>query len=70
MGKWKNKRKSTRETQLSAKSRAARKIDKKYVVHSVVMTYLESKTRGDVYINLKKASIMPLLLDHECQSTA
>ena len=53
MGKSKQKRKSTREPQLSENSRVARKRDKQYVVHRMVMTSLESKTRGDVYGNVK-----------------
>ena len=53
MGKSKQKRKSIRETQLSKNSRAARKRDKQYVVCSMVVTSLESKTRGDVYGNVK-----------------
>ena len=54
MGKSKQKRKSTREPQLSANSRAARKRAKQDVVHRMVVTSLESKTRGDVYGNVKK----------------
>ena len=57
MGKSKQKRKSAGEPQLSANSRAARKRAKQNVVHRMVMTYLESKTRGDVYGNVKKSSI-------------
>ena len=38
----------TREPQLSANSRADRKRAKKDVVHRMVITSLESKTRGDV----------------------
>ena len=49
MGKSKQKQKSTREPQLSAKSREARKGAKQDVVHRMAMTYLEIKTRGDVY---------------------
>ena len=63
MGKSKQKHKSTREPQLSANSRAARKRDKKDVVHGMVVKYLESKT-GDVYGNVNKSSMMPLLLAH------
>ena len=48
MGKIKHKLKSTRESQLSANIRAARKIPKQDVVHRMVITSLESKTRGDV----------------------
>ena len=47
-GKSKQKRKFTREPQLSANSIAARKRDKKDVVHRMVITSLEIKTRGDV----------------------
>ena len=54
MGKIKQKRKSTREPQLSANSRASRKKDKQDVVHGMAVTYLERKTRGDVYRNVKK----------------
>ena len=54
MGKSKQKHKSTREPQLSANSRAARKRAKQDVVHRMVVTSLESKTRGDVYGNVKK----------------
>ena len=46
MGKSKQKRKSTRELQLSANSRAARKRVKQDVVNRMVMTSLESKTRA------------------------
>ena len=53
MGKSKQKRKSTRETQLSANIRVARKRATQDVVHRMVMTSLESKTRGDVYGNVK-----------------
>ena len=53
MGKGKQKLKSNREPQLSANSIAARKIDKQDVVHRMVVTYLEIKTRGDVYGNVK-----------------
>ena len=65
MGKSKQKRKSTREPQLSANSRAARKRAKQDVVHRMVVTYLERKTRGDVYGNAKKISMMTLLLANE-----
>ena len=47
MGKSKQKHKSTREPQLSANSRAARKRAKQDVVHRMVKESLESKT-GDV----------------------
>ena len=53
-GNIKQKRKSTREPQLSANSRAARKRAKQDAVHGMVVTSLGSKTRGDVYGNLKK----------------
>ena len=53
-GKSKKKRKSTREPHLSENSRAAMKRDKKDVVHGMVVTSLEIKTRGDVYGNMKK----------------
>ena len=64
MGKSKQKHTSTREPQLSANSRSARKIDKQDVVHRMVMTSLESKKRGDVYGNVIKSSMMPFLLAH------
>ena len=54
MGKIKQKRKSTREPRLSANSRAASKRTKQDVVHRIVMTSIESKTRGNVYGNVKK----------------
>ena len=53
MGKSKQKRKSTREPQLSANIRVARKRATQYVVHGMDMTSLESKTRGGVYGNVK-----------------
>ena len=53
MGKSKQKQKSTREPQLSANSRAARKRAKQDIVHGMVVTSLEIKTRGDIYINVK-----------------
>ena len=52
MGKSKHKCIQTMETQLSENSRADRKKSKKDVVHGMVVTYLESKTRRDVYRNL------------------
>ena len=64
MGNSKQKQKSTREPQLSANHRAASKRAKQDVVHMIVMTSLESKARGDVYGNVKKILMMPLLLDH------
>ena len=64
MGKIKKKRKSTREPHLSENSRAARKRDKQDVVHKMVMTYLERKTRGGVYVNMKRSAMVPLLLAH------
>ena len=54
MGKSKQKPKPTREPQLSVNSRADRKRAKQDVVHRMVVTSLESKTRGDVYGNVKK----------------
>ena len=54
MGKSKQKRKSTGELQLSANSRSDRKRAKQDVVHRMVATSLESKTRGNVYGNVKK----------------
>ena len=53
MGKIKNNLKPTREPQISANSRAARETAKQDVVHSMVMTSLERKKRGDVYVNVK-----------------
>ena len=44
----KQKRKSTREPQLSANSRATRKRAKQHVVHRMVITSLEIETRGNV----------------------
>ena len=64
MGESKQKKKSTREPQLSANSRVARKRAKQDVLHRMFMTYLESKTRGNVYGNVKKSSMIPLLLAH------
>ena len=54
MGKSKQKPKSAREPQLSQNSRADRNRGKQYVVHRMVMTSIESKTRGDIYVNVKK----------------
>ena len=54
MGKSKHKRESIREPQLSANSRSARKISKKDVFRRMVVASLESKTKGDVYGNMKK----------------
>ena len=54
MGSNKQKQKSTREPQLSANSSAAKKRAKQDVVHRMVVTSLESKTRGCVYGNVKK----------------
>ena len=64
MGKSKQKLKSTREPHLSANIRAARKRAKQDVVHKMVMTSHERKTRGDVCGNVKKTSMMPLVLAH------
>ena len=52
------------EPQLSANSRAARRVAKQDVVHRMVVTYLDSKTRGYVYVNVKKSLIMTLLLSY------
>ena len=46
--------KNKQKARLSANIRASRKRAKQDVVHVMVMTSLESKTRGDVYINVKK----------------
>ena len=54
MEKIKQKRKLTRKPQLPANIRAARKRAKQDVVHRMVMTSLERKTRGDVYGNVKE----------------
>ena len=70
MGNSKKKRKSTREPQLSANSRAASKRDKQDVVHRMVMTSIEREKRGNVYRNVEKLSLMPLLLAHGLQRTA
>ena len=48
--KSKQKRKSAREPQLSANSIAASKRAKQDVVRRMVLTYLGSKTRGDVTV--------------------
>ena len=47
------KRKSTREPQISANSRADRKRAKQHRAHRMVMSSLESKTRGGVYVKFK-----------------
>ena len=54
MGKSKQKHKSTREPQLSANTRVFRNRAKQDVIHRMVVTSLEIKTRGDVYSNVKK----------------
>ena len=64
IGKSKQKYKSTSETQIPEKSRADRKRYKQDVVHGIVMTSLESKTRGDVYGNVENLVMMTLLLAH------
>ena len=64
IGKSKHKHKSTRELHISSNSRAARKRDKQDVVHRMVMTHIESKTRGDIYVNVKKSSMMPFISAH------
>ena len=64
MGKIKQKHKFIREVQLSANIRSARKRAKQDVVHMMGVTSIESKTRGAVYRNVKKSSMMPLLLSH------
>ena len=48
MGKSKQKRKSNRYPQLSENNKADRKRAKKDVVHRMVMTALDIKTRDDV----------------------
>ena len=53
MGKRKQKQKSTRQPHLSANSISAMKRAEQDVVHRMVMTFLEIKTRGDVYGNVK-----------------
>ena len=63
MGKIKQKRKPTREPQLPANSRAARKRPKQDVVHMMIMQFLESKTTSNVFGNVKKWMI-PLMLSH------
>ena len=75
MGKSKQKHKSTREPQLSANSRAARKRAKQDVVHGMVVTSLESKTRGDVYGNVKKIidddiSVSPWMTENSLKCAA
>ena len=64
MGKSKHKCNSAREPQLSANSIAARKRVKQDVFHRIVVTSIDNITRGDVYGNVKKASMMTLLLYH------
>ena len=64
MGKSKQKLKSTREPQLLTNSIVSRKRDEQDVVNRMVMTSLESKTRVDVYGNVKTSSMMPLMLSH------
>ena len=54
MGKSKQKRKPTKEPQISANSRSARKRAKQDGVHSMVVISLERKTRADVYGDVKK----------------
>ena len=46
------------------KSRVARKRAKQDVVHRMIVTNLERKTGGDIYGNVKKSLMMPLLLVH------
>ena len=53
MGNSKEKHKSTREPQISENNRADREIAKQYMVHRMVMTYLERKTRCDIYGDVK-----------------
>ena len=53
MVKSKQKRKSAREPNISTNSREAINRAKTYVVHKMVMTSIKSKTRGDVYGNVK-----------------
>ena len=53
MVKSKQKRKSTREPQLSANRRVARKRAKQDVFHRMVMTSLDSKKIGAVNGNVK-----------------
>ena len=54
MGKSKQRRKSTREPQLSANSRVASNRDKQDMVHRMVMPSLDIKTRDEFYGNVKK----------------
>ena len=75
MGNSKQKRKPTREPQLSANSRASRKIAKQYVVHRMFMTSLERKTSGDVYGNIKKLindaiSVSPCMTEYSLKCAA
>ena len=65
MRKIEQKLKSARDHQLSSNSRAARKRAKQDVINRMDMKYLEIKTRGGVYRNVKKASIIPFLLAQE-----
>ena len=48
MGTSKHKRRRTREPHLSENSRVARKRAKQDVVHGMVMTSLDIKTRGNI----------------------
>ena len=70
MGKRKQKRKSTREPQISSNSISVRNRAKQDMVHRMVMSSLDIKTRGDVYGNEKKSPMMTLLLTHGCHRTA
>ena len=54
MGEIKQKSKSTGGPKLSANSRSDRNRARQDVVHRVVVTSLERKTRGDVYENVKE----------------
>ena len=55
MEKIKQKRKSTKEPQISANNRASRKRAKQDMVHKIVMTSIERKTRGDAYVNMDES---------------
>ena len=75
MGKSKQKLKSTREPQLPANIIGARKRAKQDVVHRMVSTSLERKTRGDVYVNVKKIiddaiSVIPYITENSLKCAA
>ena len=75
MGKSKQKRKYIREPQLTENSIEARKVAKQDVVHRMVSTSLESKTRSDIYGNVKKIIddaifVSPLMIENSLDCAA